>query len=310
MVMSDVPKGQAIAKCFLVDKANYYTVNQRICSLKVKTDDEKYLFYIINRNKYFLAFDDGVKQTNLRKDDVLGCPIPLPPTKAEQEAIATALSDADKLISSLEKLITKKQNIKQGTMQQFLTGKKRLPGFTAKWETKKLGEIADIFKGSGLSKSKLNPSEIYKCILYGELFTTYSQVIKNVISRTNANEGIPSKNGDILMPGSTTTIGIDLATASALLEDSVLLGGDVNIIRKKVDSYDSEFLAHYLTKVKRHEIAELSQGITIIHLYGRSLTALSITVPANKEEQTAIAQALSDMDAEIEALEKKLVLCL
>lgn len=306
MVMSDVPNGKAIAKCFFVDKNNCYTVNQRICSLKVKVDDPKLLFYLINRNRYYLTFDDGVKQTNLRKDDVLGCPIPLPPTKAEQTAIATALSDADALIISLEKLIFKKRNIKQGATQELLTGKKRLPGFSGEWEVKKLGEIADIFKGSGLSKSKLNPSGIYKCILYGELFTTYSQVIKNVISRTNANEGVLSKKGDILMPGSTTTIGIDLAIASALLEAGILLGGDINIIRKKVDSYDSEFIAHYLTQVKKHEIAELSQGITIIHLYGRDLNALSITIPAKREEQTAIAQILSDMDAEIEHLEQKL----
>ena len=66
------------------------------------------------------------------------CPVPLPPTKAEQEAIAEALSDADALIESLEQLIAKKRQLKQGAMQELLTGKKRLPGFSGEWEVKRL----------------------------------------------------------------------------------------------------------------------------------------------------------------------------
>jgi type I restriction enzyme S subunit len=69
------------------------------------------------------------------------------PTKAEQEAIAEALSDADALIESLEQLITKKRQIKQGAMQELLTGKKRLPGFSGEWEVKKLGDVVKISKG-------------------------------------------------------------------------------------------------------------------------------------------------------------------
>jgi len=71
MVMSDVPNGKAIAKCFLVDRNEKYTVNQRICSLRAKIVDSRFLFYKLNRNPYYLTFDDGVKQTNLRKEDVL-----------------------------------------------------------------------------------------------------------------------------------------------------------------------------------------------------------------------------------------------
>ena len=115
MVMSDVPNGKAIAKCFLVDKDNKYTVNQRICALKPKID-AGFLFYKMNRNPYYLSFDDGVKQTNLRKDDVLDCKLSIPNDKREQTAIATVLSDTDALIERLEKLITKKKGIKQGVM--------------------------------------------------------------------------------------------------------------------------------------------------------------------------------------------------
>ncbi len=102
-----------------------------------------------------------------------------------------------------------------------------------------------------------------------------------------------------------TTIGIDLAIASALLEDDVLLGGDIIIVRKKGDGYNSEYLAWYLTLVKKYAIAKLAQGITIFHLHGKDLIDLEIEAPS-VDEQTAIAQVISDMDAEIEELERKL----
>lgn len=116
MVLSDIPNGRAIAKCFLVDKNNFYTVNQRICKLKAKSDNALFLFYLINRNKYFLAFDDGVNQTNLKKDDVLDCPLLLP-QKDEQNKIVDCLSTLDNLISAqIEKVEALKAH-KKGLMQ-------------------------------------------------------------------------------------------------------------------------------------------------------------------------------------------------
>jgi type I restriction enzyme S subunit len=126
MVLSDVPNGKAIAKCFYVEQDNRYTLNQRICAFTSTDLDSKFLFLLLNRNSYFLLFDDGVKQTNLRNDDVLNCPLIIPPTSEEQKAIAQILSDMDK---ELEELATKKEkyeHIKQGMMQELLTGKTRL----------------------------------------------------------------------------------------------------------------------------------------------------------------------------------------
>ncbi len=269
----------------------------------------KYLYYQLNSQTFKNHIEQeksGSTFFGITQEAVSKYNIPLPPTRTEQTAIAQVLSDVDALISSLEKFTAKKRNIKQGVMQELLTGKKRLPGFTREWETKRLGEVADIIKGRGLSKGKLDPSGSNQCILYGELFTTYKQVIEHVVSRTNSIEGRLSKYGDVLMPGSTTTVGIDLAIASALLEDNVLLGGDIIILRKKDNSYNSEFLAHYLTQIKRHAIAELAQGITIIHMYGSNLINLELKLPSIIEEQDAIATILSDMEAEIETLEQKL----
>lgn len=125
MVMSDVPNGKAIAKCFIVTEDNKYTVNQRICKLTVKEGYHKYLFYRINRNKYYLSFDDGAKQTNLRRADVLSLKLMLPEYK-EQKAIATILSDMDNEIEKLKKKLDKYKKIKAGMMEQLLTGKRRL----------------------------------------------------------------------------------------------------------------------------------------------------------------------------------------
>ena len=134
MVMSDLPNGKALAKAYVVDQDNLYAVNQRVCALTPYRDDSKYLFYILNRNPYFLKLDDGVNQTHLLNPVFKKCLLPLPPTKAEQGAIAEALSDADALIESLEQLLAKNRQLKQGAMQELLTGKKRLPGFSGKWE--------------------------------------------------------------------------------------------------------------------------------------------------------------------------------
>lgn len=228
------------------------------------------------------------------------------PPATEQRVIAAALSDVDALIAGLEKLIAKKRDLKQATMQQLLTGQTRLPGFSGEWEAKRLGDLANVLKGRGLSKGHLVSSGTNSCILYGELFTTYERVINSVISKTNSPEGLLGLNGDVLLPGSTTTKGIDLAVASALQVNNIQLGGDINVIRMKhASSYDPVFMAYLLTHTKKLAIADLAQGSTIIHLYGRSLLNLMLKLPVISE-QTAIATALSSMDAEIAALEIRL----
>jgi type I restriction enzyme S subunit len=119
MVLSDVPNGRTIAKCFLVDKSNLYTVNQRVCKISSNNTVSVLLFYILNRNKYFLDFDDGVKQTNLKKDDVLNCPIILPKEQKEQQKIASCLSSLDALIEAQNKKVSALKQHKKALMQQM-----------------------------------------------------------------------------------------------------------------------------------------------------------------------------------------------
>ena len=117
MVLSDIPNGKAIAKCFFVEADNRYTVNQRICRITPRNVNSKILYYLLNRNPYFLAFDDGVKQTNLRKDDVLNCPLLIPEDPKEQEKIAETLSSVDDLINSQNQKLEALQLHKKGMLQ-------------------------------------------------------------------------------------------------------------------------------------------------------------------------------------------------
>lgn len=124
MVLSDVPNGRAIAKCYLVESDDLYTVNQRICRLSSKKAVSKFLFYVLDRNKYFLSFDDGVKQTNLRKEDVLNCPILMPSNQEEQQKIADCLSSIDELITSKTAKVQVLKEHKKALMQQLFPSAK------------------------------------------------------------------------------------------------------------------------------------------------------------------------------------------
>lgn len=138
IVMSDIPNGKAIAKCFYVDQDNLYTVNQRIGLLRSKKDDPKFLFYTLNRNSYFLSFDDGAKQTNLRKDEVLACPIALPKDVTEQRKISGCLSEIDTLIKSTNLDLSALNSLKTGLMSDLLTGRVRV-----QVDTKTLNKIEE-----------------------------------------------------------------------------------------------------------------------------------------------------------------------
>lgn len=126
MVMSDIPNGKALAKCFYINQNNKYTLNQRICSIRANDEtDSKFLYYILNRNVHYLSFDNGVGQTNLKKEEVLECPL-LMPEKKEQTAIANVLQCADDELQLLKKKMEQLKEQKKGLMQVLLTGKKRL----------------------------------------------------------------------------------------------------------------------------------------------------------------------------------------
>ena len=303
MVMSDIPNGKALAKCFIIPKDDKYTLNQRICSLRTEVADNRYLSYILNRNKYYLAFDSGTGQTNLRKSDVLECPVAIPPTKAEQTAIAATLSDADALIQSMEKLIAKKRLIKQGAMQELLKPKEG-------WVVKKLGEVA-VLKArigwQGLTTAEYKETGDYYLITGTDFqngFIDWENCFYVEYKRYKQDKNIQVKENDVLVT-KDGTIG-KVAFIKHVPKPATLNSG-VFVIRPIEQSFHPEFFYYLLLSEHFAKfLFQLSAGSTINHLYQKDFVYFEFQVPKTNEEQTRIATILSDMDAEISTLETKL----
>lgn len=228
----------------------------------------------------------------------------IPKSSAEQSRIVQAIRDVDDLIATLDRLITKKQAIKQGMMQQLLTGRTRLPGFSDKWMGITLGAVARFSKGAGLPKSKLTASGAIPCIHYGELFTFYGPEIRHVSSRTDlAGRMVFSEDLDVLMPTSDVTPR-GLAKASAIHGNGVVLGGDILVIRPDKTRAYGPFLAHAI-RLDADQVLQLVRGSTVYHVYAADMRNFTLAIPS-VEEQRAISDALLDVEREIEVIEDRL----
>ncbi len=206
--------------------------------------------------------------------------IPLPPTKAEQEAIAEALSDADALIESLEQLIAKKRQIKQGAMQELLTGKKRLPGFSGEWEVKTLGALLTI--GHGRSQHAVEDSSGDYPIL--------------------ATGGQIGRANKYLYDRPTVLIGRKGTIDRPQYMDTPFWSVDTLFYSIIHEPNDAKFLFYRFCLIPWRQHNEAS-GVPSLN--AATIESLEILAP-QPDEQTAIATILSDMDAEIAALETKL----
>jgi type I restriction enzyme S subunit len=178
----------------------------------------------------------------------------------------------------------------------------RFPEFTDQWNSDKLGSIATFSKGKGISKADINEDGATECIRYGELYTVYSEVISEIVSKTNLdiNTLVLSDANDVIIPASGETQ-IDIATASCILKAGIALSGDLNIIKSETNGV---FLSYYLNNAKKYRIARLSQGISVVHLYSSQLSSLNVNIPS-PDEQTKIAAFIMAFDRRIQILQKK-----
>ncbi len=214
---------------------------------------------------------------------------PIPPTVSEQLAIAEALSDVDALLNGLERLITKKRNIKQAAMQQLLTGKTRLPGFSGEWEMKRLGEIAEIVMGQSPSSTNYNTKGDGLPLIQGNADIVNRRTIKRIFTSQVTKRG---QAGDVLMSVRAPVGEVSRATFE------ICLGRGVCAIR-----FPNDFLYHYLIYLEANW-AKHSKGSTFDSVNSADVNAAVVSLPPIAE-QTAIAAVLNDMDAELEALEKR-----
>jgi type I restriction enzyme M protein len=159
-----------------------------------------------------------------------------------------------------------------------------------KWPLRELSEVVTLLRGQGLSKKDIGEKGKNKCIHYGQLYTTYGQVIKDVKSYTNLDGKVLSVSGDVLVPGTTTADAMGIATASALLEDSVIIGGDINVLRIDREKIDPVYLAYLLSKPLKKELAVYARGTNIIHLLGKDIIKIKIPLPPLEVQKEIVEQ--------------------
>jgi type I restriction enzyme S subunit len=270
--------------------------------------DPRYLAYLLQAKPYWdwvasESMRSGQPGVNAQQIAQLGLDVP---AIGAQRAIVDALQGADDLIDSLERMIAKKRDIKQGMQQELLTGRRRLSGFSDAWATMKLSALGEFLRGRGIKRDDVRPSGV-PCIRYGELYTTYMDYTASTVSfvgQAAAATALPIRAGDILFAGSGETkeeIGMSVAYIG---EKPAVAGGDIIVLRGT--KYDPVYLASFLnTPGFANQKARGGQGDAVVHINWRVLADIDVTVPV-LPEQKAIAEVLRDADAEIATLERRL----
>jgi type I restriction enzyme S subunit len=216
MVMSDVPNGKALAKCFIIDQDDTYSLNQRICCIRSKEFDTKYLYYQLNRHEHFLAFNNGENQTNLRKDDILDCPL-IKPSMEEQRKMVAELDEAlNKLQHAENNIVQNVAHVRELFESYYysLFNEKR-----ENWLIKTIGDICE--KGSSnISQNQLENNEgeypifgasgFIKCVDFYHQDKKYLSIVKDGsgVGRVTLMEAYTSVIGTLqyILPNEDTDI--------------------------------------------------------------------------------------------------------
>lgn len=267
----------------------------------------KYIYYLFHTINWEL-YNSGSGVPTLNRNDIFNLKCFIPPVD-EQHRIASVLSNIDVMICSFEKLIEKKKAVKQGAMQALLTGKKRLPGFTEEWKGYCVGKMGSFYNGlSGKSKKDFDCGNAH--------FITFLNILSNVkidisiLASVNVKENESQntvKKGDLFFNTSSETPE-EVGMCAVLDEDlnNTFLNSFCFGFRLNNDDHNPLFLSYYFNStIGRKIMGVLAQGATRYNLSKNNFAETVLKLPP-KDEQTAIASILSDMDNEISALEQKL----
>jgi len=292
---------------------NRGTVAQNLIALRIKDINPMYVFYW-SRSKIFRTQLNQVMmsqaQPSLRVPWLLNFYVNFP-KPSEQTSIATVLSDTDALIEHLEKLIDKKKVVKQGAMQQLLTGKKRLPKFSGEWVTNNLKDMCWYQEGPGVRNYQFTASGVK--LLNG------TNISKGKVVLDTTNRFISEKEaygwykhflvnrGDILIASSGVTIDKFQEKVAFASSTDLPLCMNTSTIRFKVNpGLLDKFLYFFLQSDSfKNQIGKQATGSAQLNFGPSHLNKINIDVPPTKDEQIEIAKILSDVDSEIESLEKK-----
>ena len=232
----------------------------------------------------FVQYVNSVKThtaiPHISSSDIESFAIAIPSEYSEQHAIASTLSDVDALLSSLEKLIAKKRMLKKATMEELLSGKKRLPEFSGEWKTCTLGSLGTFAKGQGIKRDEVSDYGI-ACVRYGELYTRYNNYILNPVSKISRMVSLtarPIKAGDLLFAGSGETSEEIGRCAAYLGNERAYAGGDIIILSPiNQDSLYLGYLMNYKDVVAQK--ARMGQGDAVVHISATSLSRIVIDLP-------------------------------
>jgi type I restriction enzyme S subunit len=272
-----------------------FDFHQRV--YKISNFDEKlngYYFYLYFSNNFFnriMSMTAKSSVDSVRREMIADMQIPLP-SLPEQAAIAQALSDTDELIESLEILIAKKRNIKQGAMQELLTGKKRLSGFSEKWEVKTLEHVINCLDNLRVplnDSQRLNMKGDYPyCGANGILDFINDYMVDDDIILMAEDGGYYDE--------------YQYRPIAYRMKGKCWVNNHAHILKAK-NNFSQDFIFYSL--VHKNILKFLASG-TRAKLNKSEMYKIEIDIPKLKEEQTAIAEVLNDMDEEIEALETRL----
>lgn len=312
--------GVGTGKVFHYAKGKFGLHQRAYLIYNFKNTDPKYFYYNFSKNFYERVHSMTAKSSvdSVRREMITKMQIPIPPTLAEQQRIAKALSDVDALISTTEKLIQKKKNIKQGAMQNLLTGKKRLPGFGDKQtdlfvpngtHTK---EVKDVSPGQIRLSAKMKQTELgeipedWEVKTLGEMLKIgHGKDYKNLKSGNvpvYGTGGYMTSVNDFLYEGETVCIG-----RKGTIDKPQYHSGKIWTVDTLFYTYDFKSLnpKYLFYKFCLIDWLSMNEASGVPSLTAKNIEDIQITIPT-EEEQTAIANVLSSMDKEIETLNTKL----
>lgn len=301
-------------------KTKYFLGSDGIC-LRVITKNllPQYLFYAIQSNtvrSFLIQNAYGTTMAGLNEKILSSIPLFLPVDIDEQSAIAETFSDIDRLISSLQKLIKKKKAIKQGALQELLTGKKRLPGFSVEWRQALFGDLFDFLPTNAFTRDQMTDNGTIQNVHYGDILTKHGACLDmsktdvpyllESVSVRKYSESSYVRAGDVIIADTAEDSTVGKCVELVNVHGKVLSGQHTMLCRPKV-TFAPKFLGYYMNAGCFHnQMLPFITGIKVSSISKANISTLVLKYPTLVEEQQAIAQVFSDMDDEIAQLEKKL----
>ena len=252
----------------------------------------------------YISGDSGARhdRVSIKDDTFFAMPINLP-SAPEQEHISSFLEKIDLRIEMQRDLVENLKKYKRGVVRTLLdpiTNSK--PGII--WETKRIADVGSFIKGASLSKADISV-EGTPFILYGELYTTYNEVVRAVVRKTKATVDsiYLSRVGDVVIPTSGESPE-EISTASCIMLPDIILAGDLYIYRSQI--VDGRIMSYLLNYIVNNQIARVAQGKSVVHIQSSEIGEISITYP-DRAEQQRISTILELLDVRISKNEHMLL---